>query len=102
MLKNRERSAYVLLPTILILSALSMGYILQSRALTQRLQATKAIIRQEEVDTLQIRAATAYHQNGQKEGANKKASASYEVQPEKDRIQITVKGDVFERPLLHP
>lgn len=101
-MKSSGRPGYVLVPTLLILSALSIGYILQSRTLSQRLQTSKAVSKQELIDTIQIEGATAYYRDGQRVGANKKEGASYRVLPEKDRIQITIEGDQIERPLLQP
>lgn len=95
---KRKRPAYLLLPTLIIISGLSLVFVVQHRVFGQRIQTTKLVNQSLLIDTVQLRASIAYYENHSLTGQYEEAH--YSIAEKEQEIHIRWHSKEFKRKLF--
>ncbi|GMA69465.1 hypothetical protein GCM10025879_07110 [Leuconostoc litchii] len=92
----KQNEAYILLPTVVILSVLSMAFILQNAVFNQQLQAKSKLIDLAKVDKIQIVATMQISKDSEKIMSIDNAK----VRVVNKQMEITLGRHIYDRKLL--
>ncbi|MBS9335094.1 hypothetical protein LQZ24_05340 [Fructobacillus sp. M1-13] len=98
MVGTKVKKGYVLLPTLVILAAMSLTYLFQARLFAEEVAGIRAVQKRQQIDTIQLRASKDFAENGQEQG--RLFGLDYRI--DQDQVITFLNGRKASRPLLRP